>query len=190
MSSVKSMIFATATLLLLGACGNGDLSPSNTDLRPQVTPGTAGYQPSQLAIDFTLSDSLGNPFTLSDHFTGGAQPANAIVLYFTMWCPICTSHMDHMLFNVVPSFATRGNTAYIIVDYVSGSVAGTRASELANGYGGSAFTVLSDSNQTLFNLVNASMGTTVVIDGTGTVLMNEDYRGGANLTQTLNGVLP
>lgn len=189
MYSVKSIVLSIAIALLLTACGD-NISPSGADLRPAVTTGTAGYQPSQIAVDFTLSDSLGNPFTLSDYLVGGARPAKAVVLYFTMWCPICTSHMDHMLFNVVPQFTARGPVIYAVIDYVSGAVAVTRASELANGYGGSAFTVLSDSSQALLTMVNASMGTTVVIGPDGTVLMNEDYRDGSNLIQALNGVLP
>jgi len=177
-----------ATLLLAG-CGN-NLVPSGADNRPQVVPGSIGFLPGQKAPNFTLSDSLGNPFTLYDHLAGGAAPAKAVVLYFTMWCPICTSHTDHLLFNTVPLYAARGPVVYGVVDYVSGSAAGARAMEMASGYAGSAFTVLADVNLGLFNRVNAAMGTTVLIDSYGTVLMNEDYRTGANLSALLNAVLP
>jgi len=177
--------------LLLGLSGcSGDLNPSAADMRAVVTAGSVGNQPGQSIAPFSLLDSLGNPWNLSDHLVGGATPANATVFYFTMWCPICLGHSDHMLFSVIPAFAARGTTHYVLVDYVSGSVVGARASELANGYGGSPFTVVSDSSQSLMTQLNAAMGSTVVVDAYGTILMNEDYRTGVNLTQTLNGVLP
>ena len=180
-----------AVLLLLSSCGgNSDLAPSSSDLRPVVTTGSTGNLPTQTIKDFSLQDSLGNTWRLSDHLNGGIAPADATVLYFTMWCPICLAHSDHMLFNVIPSFASRGTTNYMLVDYVSGTVAGARASEIANGYNGSSFTVLVDASQTLMTQLNASMGTTVVVDRYGTILMNEDYRTGANLSTVLNGVLP
>jgi len=184
MFSVKQILLIA--VLLLAACGN-NLAPSGSDMRATVTAGSPGYQPGQTAIDFTLSDSLGNPFTLSDHLIGGATPAKAVVLYFTMWCPICTSHMDHLLYTTIPQ-VTAAPVVYAVVDYVSGSVPVTRSAEVQNGYGGSAFTVLADSSQGLFNLANAAMGTTIVIDPYGAVLMNEDYRNGQNLANLLKGL--
>ncbi|MCP4332764.1 MAG: redoxin domain-containing protein [Gammaproteobacteria bacterium] len=176
----------------LGACADltDDLDPSGTDNREAVVPGTTGSMPGQIAADFTISDSLGNKFRLSDHLAGGSDPTDVVMLYFTMWCPICLSHSDHIFNSVIPGFAGRGRVIYGLVDYVSGSVAATRATEIANGYAGSDFTTLTDVNQDLLDQFNASMGTVVLIDSDGTVLLNEDYRNGRALIGMLEQELP
>jgi len=107
-----------------------------------------------------------------------------------MWCPICLSHSDHMLSTVVPRFRDRGDVAYALVDYVSGSVALSRAAEQANGYAGSDFVVLADVDQALFDQFDAAMGTIVVIGPDGVIRLNEDYRTGAHLAASLDGLLP
>lgn len=194
MFSAKNLgvALALAASLLCAACGSlgDDLLPSNQDRRAAVVPGSTGHLPGQVAADFTAVDTLSQPFVLSDHLAGGATPADAIVLYFTMWCPVCLSHTDHMLGSVVPAVSGRGTVVYLLVDYVSGSVALSRAAELGAGYAGSAFTVIADLNQNLFAQFDAAMGTTVVLGPDGTVLMNEDYRTGQNLFAILDGVLP
>ena len=176
----------------LSACNNltDDLAPSSSDKRGDVVSGTVGSRPGQIAADFSISDSLGNTFTLTDHLSGGSQPADAIVLYFTMWCPICLSHTDHMLTTVIPQFNSRGTVVYGLVDYVSGSVTLSRATEVANGYGGSAFTTLVDIHQSLMDQFNAAMGTVVVIAADGTILLNEDYRNSIALQDALDQLLP
>jgi len=191
--SVDFRWLVLALMLPLGACGgalNDDLFPSDSDQRGAVTPGSVGHLPGQVAADFAVTDTLSLPFTLSDHLTGGSDPADAVVLYFTMWCPTCLSHSDHLLGSVVPRFVGRGAVVYALVDYVSGSVALSRASEIANGYAGSPFSVLADVDQSVFGQFNAAMGTTVVIAPDGVVQMNEDYRTGANLVAALDGMLP
>jgi len=135
-------------------------------------------------------DSLNTTFLLSDHLSGGSQPADAIVLYYTMWCPICLSHTDHMYTTIVPQFSSRGTIVYGLVDYVSGSVSLSRATEIANGYEGSTFTTLVDIHQDLMDQFNGSMGTVVVIAADGTILLNEDYRNGTALHDTLDQLLP
>jgi hypothetical protein len=54
-------------LPLLAACGDvmDDLDPSGSDERPPVQAGTTGPAVGQNAPDFTVSDSLGNPLSLS-----------------------------------------------------------------------------------------------------------------------------
>jgi len=176
----------------ISACNNltDDLLPSSSDKRSDVVLGSIGSRPGQIAADFSIQDSLGNTFNLADHLSGGSQPADVIVLYFTMWCPICLSHTDHMLTTVIPQFSSRGTVVYGLVDYVSGSIALSRATELANGYGGSAFTTLVEINQDLMNQFNAAMGTVVVIATDGTILLNEDYRNGTALQDILDQQLP
>ncbi len=176
----------------LGACGDlvDDLDPPGDDSRTEIIPGSSGGMPGQIAADFTISDSLMSGFRLSDHLEGGSAPADVVMLYFTMWCPICLSHSDHIYNTVIPRFETRGRVIYGLVDYVSGTVAATRATEIANGYGGSDFTTLADTGQSLLNQFNASMGTVVLIDSDGVVLLNEDYRNGSALIEVLEQELP
>ncbi len=159
-----------------------DLAPSGADERPAVQAGTTGPFVSQIAPDFTVSDSLGNSLSLSSV----RASAQGVVLYFTMWCPICDTHMSNMRSNVVPLFP---NVRFLLVDYVSGSVANARNAEVANGYAGSQFTVLADTNQAVLGTYAATMGTTVVIDSAGIIQMSEDYKDGVRLIDVL-GSLP
>ena len=184
--------YMLAALLMLTACGStfDDLAPSGEDLRPSVTANTVGSQPSQISADFSAPATNGTTFKLSDYLTGGAFASDAVVLYFTMWCPICISHTDHILYNIIPQFQTRGTTVYVLVDYVSGSIASTTVSEAVNGYAGSVFTTIADENQSLLNQFQGAMGKTIVIDKNGVIQMNEDFRTGDNLIQTLNTILP
>ncbi len=179
-------------MLWLAACGNmaDDLNPSGEDLRPGVTANSIGSQPSQKAADFSAPATNSTTFKLSDHLAGGAFPADAVVLYFTMWCPICIAHTDHMLYNIIPQFQGRGTVVYVLVDYVSGSIASTTVSEAVNGYAGSVFTTIADENQSILNQFHGAMGKTIVIDTNGIIQMNEDFRTGDALIQTLNRILP
>jgi peroxiredoxin len=169
-------------LCILASCGGtlDDLAPSGSDKRPPVQPGTAGPFVGQFAPDFTLPDTLGSTVTLSSSLTAtGVQGA---VLYFTMWCPVCDTHMSHMRTSEIPAFP---GVRFYAVDYVSGTAADARNSELTNGYDGSGFTVLADTQQAVLNLYQATMGTTVVIDRSGVVRMNEDFKDGTRLDAAL-----
>jgi peroxiredoxin len=179
--------------VLLAACGSSvtdDLLPSSENLVPPVEPGTIGPSPGQLAPDFTLPDTRGGSLNLADRLSGGTQPADAVVLYFTMWCPVCLSHTDHLLSTVVPRFAGRGTVVYALVDYVSGSVEAARTMEQANGYVGSPLLVVVDASLQVFNDYCGAMGKVVVIGADGVVRLSEDYRNGENLAATLDGLLP
>jgi len=171
-------------VVMISGCGNtmDDLNPSGVDQRPAVQGGTIGPAVSQRAPDFTLFDSLGNSLTLS------SVPASTkgVVLYFTMWCPICDIHMSSMRNNVIPLYP---NVRFCLIDYVSGSLTDARNAEISNGYGASKFTLLADTNQAVLGAYAATMGTTVVIDSTGIIRMSEDYKDGVRLTEIL-GSLP
>lgn len=168
----------------LAGCGGmmDDLNPSNSNKQAAVQSGTVGSHVGQNAPDFTISDSLGTNVTLSSVLTGTA--VKGVVLYFTMWCPICDIHMSSMRSSQIPIFP---NVRFYAVDYVSGTVAGARNSELSNGYAGSGFIVLADTVQTALNLYHGTMGTTVVIDKAGIIRMNEDYKDD-RLTDALTGL--
>jgi peroxiredoxin len=177
-----ALVLAAILLLALPGCGvEDDLSPSSTDLRTGVTPGTTGPYVGQVAPDFTLPATTGDNVTLSALFPS----ARGVVLYFTMWCPICDAHMSHLRGVVRPAFP---DARYLVVDYVSGSVAEAFSAEVSNGYAGSGFTVLADVGSGVLRSYDATMGTTVVIDNAGVVRMNEDYRDGSNLMAVLSAL--
>ena len=172
------------------AGGGPRLHPSGKDLRPTVVAGSIGPYVSQKAANFTAPNTTGGTFDLSDYLAGGANASDAVVLYFTMWCPICMGHTDHLFWNIIPQFTARGTTTYILVDYVSGSISSTTVSEMVNGYAGSIFTTIADENQSIMSQLQGAMGKTIVIDSNGIIQMNEDFRTGANLVTTLDRILP
>jgi peroxiredoxin len=180
MSSARKGCLLLLLLLSVAGC-NGvgeDLAPSSADRRPVVEPGTTGPAVGQVAPDFTLAATTGDNVSLS----GLLAARRAVVLYFTMWCPVCDAHMSHMRSAVMPGYP---DVAFIAVDYVSGSVADALASQNANGYGGPGFTVAADIGQGVLHAYAATMGTTVVVDNTGVVRMSEDYGNGSVLQATL-----
>ena len=185
MVSAKYLVLPLLMLILLLGCGGmtDDLMPSGSDKRPVVTPGTTGPFVGQNAPDFTLPDTLGGSVTLSSAIT--ATGVKGAVLYFTMWCPICDAHMSNMQSTILPLYP---DVRFYIVDYVSGSVADAANAQLTNGYWGSGFTVLADTDQVVLNLYQATMGITVVVDSMGIVRMNEDYKDGTRLNSVLAGL--
>ena len=180
---VKASAASALLLLMLMLMGcqemTDDLSPSGADKRQDVVAGSIGTQVDQQSPDFAVQDTLGVSRALSTELAS----ADGIVLYFTMWCPICDSHASHMRSAIIPDFP---QVRFFLVDYVTGSITASRSAQLSNGYGSS--TVLVDVDQSLFDLYRASMGTTVVIDSTGIVHMNEDYKDGVKLHAVLEAL--
>jgi len=169
MLSAKKMLrifLVVISSVFLVAC-NEDLNPSDSDKRAVVIPGSTGNQVGQMAEDFTALDTTGSPLVLTDELTANT----AVVLYFTMWCPLCDTHMSSLRAKVEPSFP---DIRFLIVDYVSGSVQQSRSAQLSNGY--ASETVLVDNEHKLLDQFEATMGTTIVIDSLGTIKMNEDYK--------------
>ena len=177
MSFVK-MVLIAALFSALCACGD-NLSPSGEDKRPTVAAGSTGAAVGQIAADFSVSDISGVPVTLSSSLAG----RKGVVFYFTMWCPICDVHMSNMRSNVAPLFPDIG---FYAVDYVSGSVTGAASAASASGYSGGIFSILADTSHTLQDNFQATMGTTVVVDSSGTIKLNEDFRDGLRLVAELN----
>ncbi len=175
MSSARICLILLALLWLAG-CGD-NLLPSGEDRRPIVQQGSTGPNVGQLAPDFISQDTGGNSVTLASALAG----RKGVVLYFTMWCPICDSHMSNMR-SIVPAFP---GTGFYLVDYVSGSLADAANAASANGYSGAPFIVLADTAQQLLQSYQATMGSTVVIDSAGVIRMNEDYRDGLRLQAIL-----
>ena len=167
---------------LMASAGCGDnLFPSGDDKRPTVLAGSIGGGVSQKAPDFAVPDTTGATVTLASSLAG----RKGAVFYFTMWCPVCDIHMSSMRSSIIPLFP---DVNFFLVDYVSGSVSGAAGAASDNGYAGGVFTTLADVNHTLESIFQGTMGTTVVVDSTGTVLLNEDYRDGTNLRAALSGL--
>jgi peroxiredoxin len=181
MCSVRKCIWLVVFFSLI-SCGGSDLFPSGEDKTPAVVGGSTGSAVGQKGPDFSVPDTKGGTVTLASALAS----RKAMVLYFTMWCPICDSHMSHMLAATIPSFPDVG---FFAVDYVSGTVTAALSSEIANGFADTPFSVLADTNHTLLQNYQATMGTTIVIDSGGIVRMNEDYKDGARLTSVLS-ILP
>ena len=184
MFSVRSMMRIALLGVALGLAGcdgiTDDLLPSGDDIRQTVEAGTSGTQVGQLSPDFSVFDTLGNSRGLYDELTR----STGVVLYFTMWCPICETHMSHMRAEVMPQFPA---VQFYLVDFVSGSVAASRAAQVSNKY--EDIDTLVDTNQALLSLYQASMGTTVVIDSAGNIVrMNEDYKDSVKLVETLQAL--
>lgn len=183
MSSVKHA-FLIIFLLLLSACGEiaDDLAPSDSDQRPTVEAGTTGWGVGQNAPAFSIPDINNTSIDLPTALAG----KQGAVFYFTMWCPICDGHMSHAIDYVMPGFP---NVRFYAIDYLAGSVAQAKEAATNTGYLNSGFTILADVNRQLSRDYNATMGTTIVIDSTGVIRMNEDYKNGVTL-QTVLSKLP
>lgn len=175
--------------MIAGCNGTGDdLNPSGdnnlkTTVQEPGQPVPIGSAVGQAGPEFTLSDTADNKVTLSKVL----PTTTAVVLYFSMqWCPICEVHLDSLRSSVVPNFP---NVRFYVVDYTAGSVAEASNWAQSSGYAGGGWTVLADTNQSVVKMYQATMGTTVVIDKSGVVKMNEDYKDGDRLQETLNGLL-
>lgn len=154
----------------MAGCGGtlDDLFPSRVD-HSGGTPGTLGPAVGQTAPDFTLPDTLGGTATLSRVLAG----KRGAVLYFVMWCPICDAHLSHLFDVEIPAHP---EVAFLAVDYVSGSVATARASQVASGWGGPAFLVLADVGAVVERFYSRPMGV-VVVDRDRVVRLNEEFDG-------------
>jgi len=155
-----------------------DLFPAANDLRSTQTadfPGKTGAT----SLDFTLTEKSGQNTSFGSYIPSG----RGIVLYFTMWCSVCASHVDHMRTTIIPFYP---NVTFIVVDYVSGSL--TEVNSLANNSGliNPPPVVVADLNDELENYFGGTMGKTVVIDSNFKIIMNEDYRNGDNLAAALS----
>ncbi len=165
--------FSLMALILLVTLLQGckeDLLPSDKDKRTE-NPVTT--------VDFIATTSLDETIELDSLLV----EYDAVVLYYTMWCPLCDTHMSYISSAIMPNYP---QTAFLMVDYVSGSVSQSRRSQVENGY--QALTVLADSDQALLNQFHATMATTVVISQDKSILLNEDFKNGARLIDTLNAI--
>lgn len=165
-----SVLLALVILVMLLQGCKEDLLPSDKDNRTENTVTT---------VDFIATTSVDETIELDSLLA----EYDAVVLYYTMWCPLCDTHMSYISSAIMPNYP---QTAFLMVDYVSGSVSQSRRSQVENGY--QALTVVADSDQSLLDQFHATMATTVVISQDKVVLLNEDFKNGARLIDTLNAI--
>jgi peroxiredoxin len=163
-------ILALCLFVSLSACQQ-DLIPSGEDTRAAGVP--------SVSPDFTVSLSDGSDFTLSSALT----EHDAVVLYFSMWCPVCDEHMQHLRDSFVPAYP---NVQFVLVDYVSNSISSTYKNQRSAGY--MDFLTISDHNNYLQNLFAGTMGSTLVIDKNFVVQMAENFKAGEQLSTVLNSL--
>lgn len=167
--------------IVLSACGD-NLIPSGEDKRPTIQAGSTGPSVNQIAADFSVQDTNGNTVTLSSALAG----KKGVVLYFTMWCSICDAEAS----SIQALIQANPNVGFYLVDYVSGSVFDAKIAESGAGYAGSGFITLADVNHQLQNNLQGNMGTTVVIDSTGIIRMNEPFDTAGPRLVTILSALP
>lgn len=158
-------------MMVLSGCQE-DLLPSDQDLGPSAR--------SQVGI--TLDDQT---FSLSDAsqstLTERLQTADAVVLYFTMWCPVCDLHMSHIRDTLKSHYPS---VDFMFVDYVSGTIAASEQARTSSGY--RDFDVIADVDNSLERLFSATMATTVVIDKNFIVQFQEEFKDGSRLVNVLD----
>jgi peroxiredoxin len=171
-------MLAALCVIVLSGCGD-NLNPSGEDKRPVVQPGSSGGSVSQKAPDFSVPNINGSIVTRAAAI-GGKKGA---VLYFTMWCSICDIHMNHLQELIVPQFP---EINFYLVDYISGTVTHAADAATTSGYAGGMFSILADIDHQLSSGFQGTMGTTVVIDSSGVVRLNEDFQDGSRLVSVLS----
>lgn len=167
----KRWIVLGSLAFLIAGCQE-DLLPSNDQLETN----------SKAEVGSTLEDLS---FFLSTHenqnLSDRLQQSDAVVLYFTMWCPVCDSHMSHIRRNFRDEFP---NVDFIFVDYVSGSINASLGAQRSSGY--TDFDVIADFDDTLQNRLGGTMAITLVIDKNFTIRMNEEFKTGSHLMDVLH----
>ncbi|MDX2471895.1 MAG: hypothetical protein QNL04_15100 [SAR324 cluster bacterium] len=155
-----------------------DLVPSGENKTASAASTTTG---TNIEIDITVQNGSDVDIDLDTELT----KHDAIVLYFTMWCPICNGHADKMIAKVMPSYS---NVGFYLVDYVSGSTSSSQISLVSSGYQNAGVTLLVDLAREIELKYDGTMGTTIVIDADGNILMNEDFKDGVLLSSILSGL--
>ena len=173
------MSFTTRILLLvllwsgLTACKGieEDLLPSGQDLR------TIQHSPAK--IGNLVAQGEDGVINLKQ----AAAQNRGMVLYFTMWCPICNSHTDHLISKVMPHYP---KVDFYLVDYVNATLDDAQSARNASGYANSGLILLLDHKNQVQNAFDGTMGIVVVVNPAGEVLLQEDFKDGTKLKQVLN----
>lgn len=169
---IKRLLLSCALLLLLSGCQEDLFPESETQ---QAGPGQVG----ETVIDFNSRLNTGDDFLLSNRLV----QADAVVLYFTMWCVVCDSHTSEIKNHIQPNYP---NVDFILVDYISSSNSFSRSNQQSTGF--TQFDVISDTDSQLEDALSGTMGTIVVIDKNAIIQMNEYFSSSSKLTQILDSL--
>ncbi len=129
--------------------------------------------------DFTVNLNTEQDYSLSERLNN----YDGIVLYFTMWCPVCDNHMQLLRSDFVAQYP---NVDFVLVDYVSASAANSRTTQLNNGY--RDFNVISDRDDYLENVLDGAMARVVLIDKNFTVVFSELFKNHLDLAAAIEGL--
>ena len=168
--NVKYIALLIMVLFITGC--QEDLMPSNDPIESTLV-SREGEVIDDLALTFSDGTSGSISERLSTH--------DAVVLYFTMWCPICDAHMSHIRNQIQPQY---NNVDFIFVDYVSGSIVETMNVQRASGY--TDFDVIADINNELETYFNGTMATTIIIDKNFIVKLNSLFKTGNEIKDKLD----
>lgn len=162
-------------VLLFVFCMTGckeDLMPSNAPIESTLV-----SREGEVIDDLLFTFSDGTSSSISERLS----THDAVVLYFTMWCPICDAHMSHIRSQIQPQY---NNVDFIFVDYVSGSVVETMKVQRSSGY--TDFDVIADINNELETYFNGTMATTIIIDKNFIVKLNSLFKTGNEIKDKLD----
>lgn len=160
------------------ACGGTgeDLSPSSKDLRVQGAAVGSSAGP-------VLLPKAQDTFSSEVDLMADLQQFKAVLLYFTMWCPVCDTHSQSIRDSIV---SQNSDVKVYLVDYVSSEVTSAWGAQMSGGY--SDFSTLVDADNALENMFQATMGSTVVISSSGNLLLNESYKDGQRVQSVLESL--
>jgi peroxiredoxin len=169
-TNLQRLLFIFCFFIVVGC--QEDLMPSNDPIES-----TQATRVGEVVndVNFTLSD--GTNSMLSEQLT----THDAVVLYFTMWCPVCDGHMSHIRTQIKPRY---NNVQFIFVDYISGQVSNTLGSQESFGY--TDFPVIADTDDALEHYFNGTMATTIIIDKNFIVKLNGLFKTGNEVSEVLN----
>lgn len=163
------------SLTAITACME-DLTPSNDPIQN----GQSGKALQGSVIDdISLLDNEMKSWQLSQ----ALAEYDAVVFYFTMWCPVCDSHMQHINRQLAKDYP---NVAFIFVDYVSTSIAMSRQTQLASGY--SASLVIADVDKQLQERLAGSMSSLAIIDKNFVVQYNQVFQSDTDIRSVLDSL--
>lgn len=174
MSSTIKILLLILLATGLHACKGieDDLLPSGQDLRT--------IQHSPRKIGNMVAQGEEGVINLKK---ASAASSQGMVLYFTMWCPICNSHTDHIISKIKPHYP---EVDFYLVDYVNATLDDAQSARDASGYGNSGLILLLDHKNQVQNAFDGTMGIVVVVNPAGEVLLHEDFKDGTKLKQVLN----
>lgn len=162
----KSSRISLFFIALFAATHCSNMLPDGSDLRDKNP--SSVLQVGAVAPNFSLTASDNTTLTLSSALLG----KSAVVLYFTMWCSVCSSHTDEIVQTVMPAFP---NVRFVFVDYVSANTGDAATLKTYAGYDGTGASVALNTPG-LMESYGATMASLVVIDNTQKIRLNETYK--------------